>query len=60
MISRLTALAATFAVITTTALAFAASAQQSRLDNSAAAETVRVVQLETVVVIGKRIPKSAV
>jgi hypothetical protein len=60
MISRLTALAATFAVITTTALAFAASAQQGRLETSAAAEAVRVVQLETVVVVGKRLPKSAV
>ncbi len=60
MISRLTALAATFAVITTASLAFAASAHQSRFDTPAAAEPVRVVQLERVLVVAKRIPKSAV
>ena len=60
MISRLTALATTFAVITTASLAFATSAHQGRFDAPAAAEHVRVVQLEPVVVVAKRIPKSAV
>jgi hypothetical protein len=60
MISRLTAFAATFAIVTTASLAFAASAQQGRFDAPAAAAPVRVVQLETVVVVAKRIAKSAV
>jgi len=60
MISRLTAFAATFAVVTTASLAFAASAQQGRIDAPAAAEAVRVVQLDTVVVVAKRVAKSAV
>lgn len=60
MFSRLTAFAATFAVVTTASLAFAASAQQGRFDPPAAADAVRIVQLETVVVVAKRLPKSAV
>ncbi len=60
MISRLTALASMFAVIATTSLAFAASAHHGKFDTPAAAELVRVVQLERVVVVAKRIPKSAV
>jgi hypothetical protein len=60
MISRLTAFAATFAIVTTASLAFAASAQQARFDAPAATEAVRVVQLETVVVVTKRVAKSAV
>jgi hypothetical protein len=60
MISRLTAFAATFAIVTTASLAFAASAQQARFQTPAAAEAVRVVQLDTVVVVAKRVAKSAV
>lgn len=60
MISRLTAFAATLAIVTTASLAFAASAQQGRFDAPAAAAPVRVVQLETVVVVAKRIAKTAV
>ncbi|HKX40016.1 MAG TPA: hypothetical protein VJO99_02590 [Burkholderiaceae bacterium] len=57
MISRLSAYAATFAVIATATIAFAASAQ-ARIDQQqqqqAAARAVPVVQLETVVVTGHR------
>ena len=60
MISRLTALAAMFAVITTASLALATSAHQGRFDAPATAEPVRVVQLEPVVVVVKRVPKRAV
>lgn len=60
MISRLTAFAATFAVVTTVSLAFAASAQQGRFDTGATAEPVRVVQLAPVLVVAKRVSKSAV
>ena len=52
MISRLTAFAAFFAVITTASLAYAANVKQQRTD--AACETMPVVQLERVMVIGKR------
>ena len=51
MISRLSAFAAVFAVLTTATLAIAASTQSA----PAARETPRVVQLETVTVIGKRL-----
>lgn len=51
MISRLTAFAATFAVLATASIAFAASAQNRA---HAEAKPLPVVQFETVVVIGKR------
>lgn len=51
MISRLSALAATFAVLVTASLAFAANAHQ---DHHAVAKAVRTVQLEHVVVVAKR------
>jgi hypothetical protein len=61
MISRLSAFAATFAVIAAATIAFAAatiafaaSAHQARLDNAAAAKAMPVVQFETVVVTGHR------
>jgi hypothetical protein len=60
MISRLTALAATFAVLATASLAFAANAHQGRVVATAAAQQVRVVQLERVVVTTKRVLRTAV
>jgi hypothetical protein len=54
MISRLTAFAATFAVLATASIAFAASTQHGSLGNTAAAKPLPVVQLETVVVTGRR------
>jgi hypothetical protein len=55
MISRLTALAALFAVVTTATLAFAASSTQ---DQTAAATNIAkampVYQLERVIITGKR------
>ena len=57
MISRLTAFAATFAVLATASIAFAASAQHEHLANAANvanAKSLPVVQLETIVVIGHR------
>jgi hypothetical protein len=55
MISRLTALAALFAVVTTATLAFAATSTQDQ--TAAAASTAKampVYQLERVVITGKR------
>lgn len=60
MISRLTALAATFAVLATASLAFAPNAHQGRGVAAAAAQQVRVVQLEPVVVVAKRVRRTAV
>ena len=54
MISRLTAFAATFAVLATASIAFAASAQHENLANTASAKPLPVVQFETIVVTGKR------
>lgn len=55
MISRLTALAATFAILATATLTYAASAHQATLNAPAvAAKQVRIVQLEPVVIIAKR------
>jgi len=51
MISRLTAFAATFAVVAAASIAFAASAHQSSVQ---AARAMPVVQLQTVVVTGHR------
>jgi hypothetical protein len=59
MISRLTLSALAFAVIGTASLAFAATAHQAALAAPAAAKQVRVVQLERVVVIGKRLPQAS-
>ena len=56
MISRLTALAATFAVIGTASLGYAANARQAALEAPAAVtKQVRIVQLERVVVTAKRL-----
>ena len=52
MISRLTALAATFAVLATASLAFAAGSHPA--DTAGATKQVRVVQLERVLVTAKR------
>lgn len=53
MISRLTAFAATFAVLATASIAFAATTQQTSRAHAEAA-ALPVVQLQTVVVTGKR------
>ena len=52
MISRLTALAALFAVVTTASLAYAATVQQQHRAVSAATP---VVQMERIEVVGHRI-----
>ena len=54
MISRLTAFAATFAVLAAATLTFATAAQQLSVTDVPQAKPVRVVQLETVTVIGHR------
>jgi hypothetical protein len=56
MISRLTALAALFAVVTTATLAFAANATLDQTTAQApAAKAMPVYQLERVVITGKRV-----
>ena len=56
MISRLTAFAATFAVLVTATLAFAASAPQRDVAAPGAiAQPMKVIQLERVVITGKRL-----
>ena len=57
MISRLTAFAATFAVLVTATLAVAASApsHDASAAKPAATQPMKVVQLERVVVTGKRV-----
>jgi hypothetical protein len=55
MISRLTTFAALFAVLAIASLSFAASAQHPSANAAAAAKPVHVVQLERVIVVGKRI-----
>ena len=60
MISRLTLSAVIFAIIGTASLAFAASAHQAAVASQVAAKQVRVVQLERVVIIGKRLPQASV
>jgi hypothetical protein len=57
MISRLTAIATTFAVLAAASLAFAANAHQS---TSGLAKQVRTVQLERVVVTAKRLPQASI
>ena len=54
MISRLTAFAATFAVLATATLTFATAAQQPSVTRASQAKQVRVVQLETVTIISHR------
>jgi hypothetical protein len=54
MISRLTAFAATFAVLAAATLTFATAAQHTAVSRAPQAKQVRVVQLDTVVIVGKR------
>ncbi|MFL6663899.1 MAG: hypothetical protein ACJ8G7_17135 [Rhizobacter sp.] len=54
MISRLTSLAALFAIVTTASLAYAANAQLEQRAAAAALAQAPVVQLEPVLVIGHR------
>lgn len=60
MISRLTALATAFAILGTASLGYAASTRQAANEApAAAAKTVRIVQLERVVVTAKRLDANA-
>ena len=60
MISRLTAVAATFAILATATLSYATTAHQTvAAAPSAGAKHVRVVELERVVVTAKRLQASA-
>ena len=59
MISRLTAFAATFAILATATLAVAASAREAAPATPTIAKQVRVIQLDTVVITGKRLPQAA-
>ena len=54
MISRLTAFATTFAVLATATLTLATAAQQPAASRASQAKQVRVVQLETVTIVGHR------
>lgn len=54
MISRLTLLAALFAVVTTASLAYAANVKVAREAAASAAQPQQIVVLERVVVTGKR------
>lgn len=56
MFSRLTALAAVFAVVTTASLAYAATVTQQR--GASIAAPAEVIVLERVVITGKRAPSS--
>lgn len=58
MISRLTSLAALFAVVTTASLAYAANVKVAR-EAAATAQPQQIVVLERVVVTGKRAPANA-
>jgi hypothetical protein len=58
MISRLTALAALFAVVTTATLAFAASSASDQTAVQSTAKAMPVYQLERVVITGKRVTAS--
>jgi hypothetical protein len=58
MISRLTALAALFAVVTTATLAFAANTTLDQTTaQTAATKAMPIYQLERVVITGKRVSK---
>jgi hypothetical protein len=59
MISRLSTIAATVAILAAASLTFAAGAHQDAPAVQAAAKNVRIVQLERVVVIAKRLPQVA-
>ena len=59
MISRLTALAATFAILTTASLTYAASTRLATLSTPSASKQVRIVQLERVVITAKRADSAA-
>jgi len=59
MISRLTLSAVIFAIIGTASLAFAANAHQAAAASQVAAKQVRVVQLERVVIVGKRLAQAS-
>lgn len=59
MISRLTSLAALFAVVTTASLAYAANVKVAREAAAGAAQPQQIVVLERVVVTGKRVPANA-
>ncbi|HWH84043.1 MAG TPA: hypothetical protein VNU71_17575 [Burkholderiaceae bacterium] len=58
MISRLTLSAVIFAIVGTASLAMAATVHQSTQAAQAAAKSVRVVQLDTVTVVAKRLPQA--
>ena len=58
MISRLTTCATLFSVFAAASLTFAATAQQTTI--AAPTKQVRVVELERVVVVGKRMPRPAI
>jgi hypothetical protein len=55
MISRLTALAALFAVVTTATLAFAANSASDQTAAQPAAKAMPIYKLERVVITGKRV-----
>jgi hypothetical protein len=59
IVSRVTALAALFAVLATASLTFAADRQAGAPAARAAADEAAVVQLERVVVTGKRLAAAA-
>lgn len=59
MISRLTLCAVTFAVLATTTLALAANASHRDTSVTAAAQPMPVIQLEPVLVIGRRVASGA-
>lgn len=58
MISRLTAFAAVFSVLAAASLTYVSAAQQAA--PTASAKSVRIVQLERVVVSAKRLPQAAI
>jgi hypothetical protein len=57
MISRLTAFAALFAVVTTATLAFAANSASDQAAIQMTAKAMPIYQLERVVITGKRVSK---
>ncbi len=57
MISRLSAIAATVAVLATASLAYAANLQGAGFDGIAA-KPVQVIHLQTVTIVGKRDPNA--
>jgi hypothetical protein len=59
MISRLTTLAATFAILATGTLAFAASTHPVTLTAAPAAKQVRIIELPRVTVTAKRLNAAA-